>query len=158
MKIDDAGLRAAMIETRKVLDQDVRAGLLEVAEEVALPVARRLAPSRSGELQRSLTAKGSAKGAYLTTSLRGTRGRRVGLLEYGGTVKRAIEPRKRRALRLASGDFVARVDTPRVYPAQRFLQRSVEDQAPRIRVAVEEAMTAAVIRHMERNGLRRGPA
>lgn len=154
VRVDDAAALAAMRETRKELDRDVRAALITVGEQVALPVARRLAPRRSGDLERSLTVKGSARGAYLTTSLRGKRGRRVGLLEFGGTVKAPVTPKRARALRLTSGDFVARVDTPRVYPALGFMRRSVDDQQPRIRVEVERAMTEAVIRHMERNGLR----
>lgn len=159
VRVDDAGLRAAMKDTRKELNRDVRSALIGAAEDVALPVAKRLAPHRTGELARSLTARGSARSAYLTTSLRGRKGRRVGLLEYGGTVPgkrsrvRVIEPRKAKALRMPDGRFIARMSTPRTYPAQRFMQRSVETQRVEIEEAIVDSVSAAVIRHLERNGL-----
>jgi hypothetical protein len=151
--VRDEALRAAMTETRAQLDEDVRSALIGVAEDVVLPVTRTLAPRRSGELVSSLVARATQRGAYITSSIRGKRGRRVGLLEFGGTVKKPIVPRRARALTPAPGVFVARITTHRTYPAQMFMQRSVAVQQSRIRAAIGDALTEAVNRHMRRHGV-----
>lgn len=155
MKVQNHEILAAMKENIRDLDDDVKTSLLGVAEDVALPVAKRIAPHVSGTLARSLIARATKRNAYLTTSLtRRQGGRRLGLHEFGGTVKKQIRPTGgRRALLLPDGRFVARVTTPRTYRGQHFMERSVTTQRAEITRRIEKDLSAAMQRHIDRHSV-----
>jgi hypothetical protein len=90
---------------------------------------------KTGRLRSSLVAKSRAKDAVLTTSLAGKRARYVGLLEYGGTVRSAIEPKRKKAL-VVNGQPVARVTGERHYKARHFLSGAVDAKRPQIEQAL----------------------
>jgi hypothetical protein len=94
-------------------------------EKVALPEARRRAPHKSGRLRSSLVVKSRARDAVLTTSLTGKKARYIGLMEYGGTVRTTIEPKRKKAI-VINGQPVARVTEPRTYRARHFLSGAVD--------------------------------
>lgn len=117
---------------RRDLNRAVKAGLIRGAERGAVPSVRRFAPRRTGRLADSIVAKATTRNVYLTTNLRGTERARVGLLNYGGTVRAPIRPRRRRALKLADGVFRAVVTAPRVYRGRQFMDRGVQAVSERI--------------------------
>jgi hypothetical protein len=129
--VDAVKSTEAFKQARRDVNARLRDGLRAAGEKVALPEARRLAPSKTGELASSLAVKSTARSASLTTSLRGKKGRRVGLLEFGGTVKTQILPRKAKALYFG-GRFAARVTAPRTIRGRHFLTRAVHEQLPEI--------------------------
>jgi hypothetical protein len=115
---------------RRDVDKRLRIGLRTAGEKVALPEARRRAPVKTGRLRSSLTVKSRARDAVLTTSLTGKRARYVGLLEYGGTVRTTIEPKRKQAV-VVNGQPVARVTGERHYRARHFLSGAVDAKRPR---------------------------
>lgn len=140
--VEDARATEGFKQARREINGRLKDGLRRAGEKVALPTARRLAPSKSGELASSLVVKTTTRSASLTTSLRGKKGRRVGLLEFGGTVKAPIEHRKAQALYFG-GRFAAKVTTPRTFRGQHFLTRAVHDQIPEIEAAIGEEVLRA---------------
>lgn len=153
VKVIDAPLLAAMRETRREMNQDVKNALLAVAQDVALPQAKRLAPRQSGRLARSLIAKATARNAYLTTSLTRRQGSRMlGLLEFGGTRRDVIKPRTRKALRVGDG-FAAVIRTPRTYRAQGFMQRAAETKRVEINQRVQADLTDVIQRYLDRHSV-----
>lgn len=151
IRFEDAQLHAAMREARRDLNQDIKQAMGEVGEGILLPAARRAVPAKTGTLRRSLTFRATTRGGYVTTRLtRRQGGRRFGLLEFGGTRKDVIEPRKARALRFG-GRFTARVTTPRVYPQTLHVTRASDQQQPRIIVALETRITDVLQAHITRH-------
>jgi acyl dehydratase len=110
---------------RRDADKRLRIGLRTAGEKVALPEARRRAPHKSGRLRSSLVVKSRARDAVLTTSLTGKKARYIGLMEYGGTVRTTIEPKRKKAI-VINGQPVARVTEPRTYRARHFLSGAVD--------------------------------
>lgn len=106
----------------------------EVGAETIVPGAVALAPSF---IKSTLVVKpGVRNSAYLTSILRGKRGRAVGLLEFGGTVRTTILPKHKgsgkhgAALGFRGGQVaVAAVYTPRKYRGKHFMTRAVESGA-----------------------------
>ena len=119
---------------RRDANRAMRSGMVQAANRAVLPYARQIAPRRRGTLAASLIARRAGGGVVLTTSLRGMLGRVAGLLEFGGTVRKEIRPRRKRARTDHSrhaalafgGRFAANVKTPRHYRARRFLTRAAE--------------------------------
>ena len=119
---------------RRDANRAMRSGMVQAANRAVLPYAKQIAPHKRGRLAASLIARRAGGGVILTTSLGGKLGRMAGLLEYGGTVRKEIRPRRKRArssrARPAAlafgGRFAANVKTPRHYRARRFLTRAAE--------------------------------
>lgn len=151
MVIEDAQLLAAMREARRDLNQDVKAVMREVGEGILLPAARRAVPARTGTLRRSLIFRATTRGGYVTTSLTKRQGgRRFGLLEFGGTRRDVIQPRRAKALRFG-GRYTARVTAPRVYPQTLWVTRARDQQQPRIIAALETRITDVLQAHITRH-------
>lgn len=130
---------------RRELNQTLREGLRRAGERVVLPAAKR----RAGGLKiagtpiaSTLVVKARSSEAVLTTNMRGKLARAVGLMEFGGTVKTIIEPRKAQALTVGDG-VVANVTTPRVYHGRRFMLGAVDAAADQIDdILLEETLKA----------------
>jgi hypothetical protein len=135
VKVDATKATEEFQRARRDVDKRLRIGLRTAGEKVALPEARRRAPVKTGRLRSSLTVKSRARDAVLTTSLTGKRARYVGLLEYGGTVRTTIEPKRKQAV-VVNGQPVARVTEPRTYRARHFLSGAVDAK----RRAIEQAL------------------
>jgi len=144
VKVNAAPATDEFKAARRDANRRLAAGLKVAGERVALPAARRNAPRRSGELASSLVVKASSNHATLTTNLRGKKGRRVGLLNYGGTVKAPILPRKKKALYFG-GHFYASVTAPRVIKGTHFLNRAIDDN----RAMIDQAIEAEVMKSFQ---------
>lgn len=143
--VQDEDVLRQLREGRRQIGQSVKAGLLEGASKRAVPAVRAAAPHRSGRLAGSIVARSTTRSVYLTTSLRGKQGRYVGLINYGGTVRAEIRPRRRgrgqkHALKMPDGRFAARITTPRTYRASLFMQRGVEGVEGGIASDLQEAV------------------
>ncbi len=135
-RIDDEAVLAGLRKQRREINQDVKKVTLDAAKAQVLPLARlRAVPSAA---KPTIIAKSTTRGAYLTTTARGTLRRVIGLQEYGGTVATVILPKSAQALTVGPGIIRARVDSPRTYRAKRFLRGSVD------------ARFGAFTRHVER--------
>lgn len=147
--VKDQDVLRQLRDGRRDLGRAVKAGLVEGAERRAVPAVRGAAPHHSGRLAGSIVAKATTRSVYLTTSLRGKQGRYVGLINYGGTVKAQIVPRRRgrgrkRALTMPDGRFAARITTPRTYRASLFMQRGVESVEGGIAGDLQDAVLRAL--------------
>jgi hypothetical protein len=135
VKVDASKATDEFQRARRDVDKRLRIGLRTAGEKVALPEARRRAPVKTGRLRSSLTVKSRARDAVLTTSLTGKRARYVGLLEYGGTVRTTIEPKRKQAV-VVNGQPVARVTGERHYRARHFLSGAVDAKRSQIEQAL----------------------
>jgi len=161
---EDKPAKDAMRQIRKTLNSDTRRALGQAAERIALPAAKAGTPKRSGTLAASLIARSSTRNAYLTTSLSRKEGsRRLGLLEFGGTRRDVIVPKRAKALRLPDGGFVARVGAEpglvrrvfriggrgRKYRAQGFMYRSVKAVRPQVNTFMVDKLAEAAQRAID---------
>ena len=113
----------AFRDVRAQIARDFDEAQATAAERTVLPDARRRAAGLRVEGQpvaAALIVRRARKAPYLTSRLRGRRARAVGLLEFGGTVRKVLAPKRAKALTI-NGDFVAVVRTPRVYQAREFM-------------------------------------
>jgi hypothetical protein len=151
--VNDAEVLAALRSGRREMNQHVKRALFEAGTELAVPAVRALAPFRSGELRAAVEARATTRGVYLTTRLAGKRGRYVGLMNYGGTIRGEIAPRGRgpsplnashaRALRVGDG-YVRRVTTPRKYERRLFYERGRDAALPAIEEVLADRVVAAL--------------
>lgn len=137
VRVDDAAVMAGLRSQRRAINQDVKRTTLVAGQKTVLPTTKRLAPSI---IRGPLIVRSTTKGAYLTTSARGRWRRVTGLLNFGGTVTGPIIPKNGGAIPVY-GRFFARVNGPRTYRAQEFMQRSVQINLGRFSESVEEQMT-----------------
>lgn len=118
------------VETFKRARRDIytraRSGMKRAAEKAVLPRARREVGTETPVPPGQLVVKTTTTYAYLTASSV-KQGRKIGLLNYGGTVRQPIRPRRRRALSFA-GVVVSQVNTARRYRGEHFLEDAVEAQ------------------------------
>lgn len=129
-------------QARKDVRERTKMALLAAGEDVALPAAKRGASHLKVEgvpVNSTLVVRARPTSAYLTTTLRGRRGRAVGLLEFGGTVGTKVEPKRSRRGKGGHAPAVftpfgprANVTRPRHYKGQFFLTHSVERNEGRI--------------------------
>lgn len=102
---------------------------VESAEQTILPDARRRASHlkiAGTPIAGALVVRRRRAAAVITTKLRGTKAQAAGLLEFGGTVRKPILPKRKRALAFGGGHPVARVRTARHYRAQRYMTGAVD--------------------------------
>jgi hypothetical protein len=140
----------ALRSFRNDLNKLTKEYVVDAAERLVLPVAKRRAP---GSIGSSLVVRGGRR-PYLTTTRRGARRQVVGLLEFGGTVRAEILPKKRKALMLGPGQFVARVTTPRHYKGQHFMGKAAEDRAQAMAEEVGRKLAAELQRRLNGSGSR----
>lgn len=128
-------------EARSDVNRRLREALKLAAERVALPAARRAAWSFAVPF---LIARATGRSAYITTRGPREKGRIVGLLEFGGTVRTPIEIQKEgvRGLPIGPDLFRASVRGPRRYQPSMRLTEAVQLQVPR----TEEVMLEQVMR------------
>lgn len=122
-------------DTRRIAGE----AAVAAGEKVALPAARRHAP---GFIRTTLYVKRRGTDAVLTTRLPGKKGRVVGLLEYGGTVRTVIRPKNGQAILTPEGPRAA-VNKPRKYKGKHFMSDAIHKNRRQIDEAIlEETMKA----------------
>jgi phage gpG-like protein len=121
----------------------------ELRDRVQRKLSGEVLQRRSGRLAASidvaLTQSGGAIGASLSTDVE-----YAAIHEYGGTIgARQILPRSARALAFpwrGQQRFFTRVELPTVtMPERSFLRSALDEMAPAIRAAIENAMREAML-------------
>jgi hypothetical protein len=117
-------------EVRRRVKADLALVEQAAAEATVLPAAKANAARFKVDGQSvgdRVIVRKSAKGPYLTTSLRGIRARAAALLEFGGTVKTPIVPKHGKAL-VINGSPRAIVRNARHYRARHYLTDAVDER------------------------------
>ncbi|MFN0092898.1 MAG: hypothetical protein ACKVWR_21900 [Acidimicrobiales bacterium] len=117
---------------RRDLNQMVKTDMRESAENIGLPVARRL--ERSGRISQIMRAGATTRDAYLEIPKRsglfpGDSAGAVALLQFGGVRRDPIRPKRGRAVKTPYGPRAA-VTGPRRYKGSRSLSRAVKQTLP----------------------------
>lgn len=130
---------------RRQTSRDITTIMQEAGTETVLPTAKSLAPRFIAPTL--VVRKGRSNSAYLTTTMRGKKGRVVGLLEMGGTVRKAIRPTKAHMRANRGKGHAAAVKTPwgpraavygdRTYKAKAFMRTAVRERLPTFTTVVE---------------------
>jgi hypothetical protein len=148
VRVRSEAAQRALRESRRELRSDV----VDIAEEHGrrrvLPTAKRIAPSI---VSPTLTIRRTKTRVTLGTTARGMKRRMVGVLNYGGTIRGEIRPKKKKALRLADGRFVAVVRGPRTIKAMAFLERSRDRELAHYRRDLERDLPRRIQRRL--NGI-----
>jgi hypothetical protein len=122
VKVDASKAIQGFRRARREANTAIKRAQAVAAERTNIPEAESRVPSWA---HGTIVARGRVRSQNITTTLRGTRGRTLGLLEYGGTVQGSITPKRKRALRTPHGVFAA-VHGDRSYKPKRFLRGAVE--------------------------------
>ena len=137
---------AALRESRRAVRGDMAAIIARHGRHKVLPAARRLSPSI---VRDSLTIRPTRSGARLTTTARGVRRRTLGYLNFGGTIRKEIRPRKAKALRMKDGRFVARVKRPRTFAGLHFMEEARDRHLAALRRELQRELPRIVQRRID---------
>lgn len=141
--------RAATRDVRRHLGRDTKDVIARSVDRRTVPIARRRAPSI---VAHSIVARATTTRAYLTTTLRGKRRRMFGLMEWGGTLRKPITPRRAGGVlhfRVNGRDvFVRRVSAPRTYPAKAFVRQAIEESRTKVLRDIERDLPDALQRRL----------
>lgn len=151
VRVDAAATEEAFKRVRGQANDALKKGMVTAAQREVVPTARRLAPRRSGRLAGSITARPSRGTVMLTTTLRGKQARVAGLLEFGGTVRKPVRPRRKWSKKnrshpaavIVNGQPVAAVTAPRHYRARHFLATARDERIGQWGEAVRPAILKA---------------
>jgi len=141
IEIDARGVRearGAVREIRRQLEREARQIAVGSAREIVLPRAQAAAPVKTGRLRRSLRVYRRRRN---TLAIR-TSVPYAGLVEFGGTRRDVIRPRRRKALAFGGGHPIARVKTPRRYRRRERIWRAVAGMRERFADELERRLVA----------------
>ena len=172
-RVDMDAVQRELREAQYRIPNMLRDGLREAAEQEALPRVRMAGPSFAVAIWK---AGATNRVAYITTRGPKTLDRAAGLLNYGGTVRGEIVPKRvkgqrKRAAREAAGEEFksayrgrgpealstpfgprARVSGPRHYRAKHYLERAVAESVPGVTSRFrDKALDVFEGLHTERN-------
>lgn len=151
----------AFKQIRREIGQSVKQDMSEAVAEVALPVAKQLAPGRVKQLVR---AGATTRKAYLEVQRRNAVSRALfpgknggetpALLYFGGTRKDVIRargrssrnPRHAAAIQVAPGVYRAAVRGPRRYRPNPFLDRTAALTQDRVLARIQQKLDARIRR------------
>ena len=112
----------AFKRARRDIYKRAKSGIKRAGERTILPRARAGMRSKAPVVASQLVVKTTASDGYLTAkSVK--EGRKLGLLNYGGTVREPILPTRKRALSF-NGIVVSQVNTVRRYRGSHFLEEA----------------------------------
>jgi hypothetical protein len=135
--VDEDRATAAFKLARKELNKDVKAGLLEAAQD-ALPLARTRA---AGFARPYLKAGSTSRNAYITTGGPRWVGRALGWLEFGGTVETELPAKDGVAYPVAPGEYRATVTGPRTIAAKRSITKVMQANVRKHERTIERHVT-----------------
>jgi hypothetical protein len=121
-----------------------------IVERRVVPTANAMAPS---VVKGSMVGRANTKGAWLTTNWRGKRRSIVAVLNFGGTIRVPIVPRKAKALHWSGegGDvFTMRVTKPRVITGKHWMELAARMHSESVRTAIATEVPAAIQAHIDR--------
>lgn len=127
-----AGLRAQ----RRAIGQDIKRLTGSAAKDQVLPYTKAIAPSIT---RGNLDSRSTTRGAYLTVKGRGQRRAIAALLNFGGTIRTPIVPKRKKALHWGNV-YTAKVTAPRKIAGKHFLERSVRVRLPAFADQVEREL------------------
>lgn len=145
VKVDADKASREFKEARREINQRLKDALLEAGEQIALPRAKRSAAGLRVEgipIASTLVVRARRSSAYITSTLRGKKARAVGYLEYGGTIRTVIRPKKAKALMTPFGPRAV-VRAPRHHRGTYPITRAVKGREPLIAAAVLEDVMQA---------------
>lgn len=142
VKVDEDRASAGFKEARRDINSQLRQALRAAAEKDALPATRKVAWSFIRPL---LIAKATTRLAYVTTKGARQIGRAAGLLEFGGTVRTLLIPKKAKAITVGPDLIRSRVEGPRTYKPTLRLTKAVDARIQQI----EQTMLEEVIRSFD---------
>lgn len=116
--VDSADVREQLKQARRLANKNVRDGIKRAVELSALPEAQLRAPSF---VRLNVAAGSSAGRGFLTFKGTGRLRKAAALLNFGGTRRDVIRPKKAKALALPFG-YRASVKGKRTYKAKGFMQ------------------------------------
>lgn len=127
IRVDDAAVLHGLRAARRDLRPRMKRIQEDAATDVVMPRVRQLSPSFA---KGKMVARATSSAARVTTIARGMDRRRIGLHEYGGTVKTVLRPKRPgvRAIPVAPGVFRANVKGPRHHTAHSFMRAAVNDR------------------------------
>lgn len=145
VKVDAHKATEEFKQARREMNARLKLALEKAGKRVVLPAAKRGAGHLRVEgvnVASALVIRARSTSAVLTTSLRGKKARAVGLMEYGGTVRAPVLPKKKKAV-VVNGQPIAAMTTPRHYTGKHFMTTAVQSNLPQTeRVILEEIMQA----------------
>lgn len=155
VRVHDEQVIAALRVVKAGIRHDVKDILLRGANEYAVPRARQLAPSFA---KAHIVASATTTQAYLTLrpGLKRWERARDAYLEFGGTSRAPIHPKKKRvraarregghapALRLRNGVFVAAVHKPRTIRGKHYMDRGAKAAKPLLIAKLEREVPALI--------------
>lgn len=115
-------------QARREIYRRARRGIKDAGEQAILPKARRGTEVHSPVAGTQIVVKTTASDGYLTAATK-KGGRIVGLLNFGGTVRGPIRPKKKQAVAFG-GVVVAQVKTARRYTGEHFLEQARDEGFP----------------------------
>jgi hypothetical protein len=134
VRMEDFGTKEELKAGRKLMREKVKEGLKEAGQRTVLPAAKRGAPAI---VSQALTTKAAAKGAFLTTLGPRKLDNITGLLNFGGSPRDVIRPKKKKALRFRGGDgfvvvaSIGEEGRPRArYKGKHFLEKAIKGAQP----------------------------
>lgn len=160
VKIDAAKGSDAFKQIRREVGKAAKADMKAAVEEIALPVAKRMAPGRVAQLTK---AGATTKSAYLEVERRTAKTRRLfpgpkggdtpSLLYFGGQRRDIIRAKGRSkrgrhaaALRVGPGVYRAAVVKPRRYRANPFLDRAAAVTRDKVAARINRDLEARIRR------------
>ena len=142
IRIDDKGALAGLRRGRAQINTAARRGLREAVKAETLPIARELAPRKSGRFAASIRAGAISRGAFIQS-----RDPRAGLLEYGGTRRDTIRPHAgHRALSIPGVGARGAVHTPRHYKGRHAMSIAADRTAGAVANTAAEYVAAELER------------
>jgi hypothetical protein len=125
VRIDSARVEHDFKAAQREIKRKAAEGIKEAGQREMLPPVKRRAPA---VIAHSLTTKATSTRGYVTTLGSRKADRITGLLNFGGTVKAPIKPKKKQALMIGkTGEFRAVVTKPRHYRGKHFIERGLEE-------------------------------
>lgn len=142
VKETQAALRQSRREMRNVGIRTIK----DTVVQKVVPTANALAPSPAKG-----TMKGGAnlRGAYLTTNARGQRRAIVALLNFGGTIRTPIFPRRAKALKFG-GRYAASVKGPRTISGKHWMEMACHLHRRSFNSALDRELAAAIQAHINK--------
>ena len=127
---------------RREVYRRARRGIKAAGEKSILPHARRETTQHSPVAAGQVIVKTTTGDGFLTAQTV-KQGRKLGLLNYGGTVRDPIKPKRKKQAVAFGGVVVAQVNTARVYHGTHFLEKARDEGFPEYeRLLLTEVMRA----------------
>lgn len=142
VRVDNRRVRSGLTRAHKDARKRSAAAMARVTTKRVLPRIKAIAP---GVVSPALTAKANRRGAFITTRGPREKDRITGLLNWGGTVRSYIKPKRKKALRIGPNIVRSAVYTKRRYRGKKFIERGLDSS----KAGIEDQMRTEVTRAIQ---------